>query len=112
MGHVLDMCDKRRELKKKKNEAEGARQYRAINHRIKKSMKKAKENWIEEQCQDIEDSLKNNNSEKAYQLVKALTSTKQAQTTTIQNKDGKVLIDRRTGYLEKVDRVLLRALRL
>lgn len=90
---VLDMCDKRRELKKKKKNAEGAKQYRTINNEIKKAMKKAKENWIEEQCQDIEDSLKKNNSKKAYQLVKDLTSTKQGRTTTIQNKDGKSLTE-------------------
>ncbi|KAK2180178.1 hypothetical protein NP493_454g03017 [Ridgeia piscesae] len=36
---LLDLCDKRRELKKKKN-AEGVRQYRAANQEIKKGMKK------------------------------------------------------------------------
>lgn len=49
---VLDLCDKRREQKKKKKDTEGGKQYRAINQEIKKSMKKAKETWIEEQCQD------------------------------------------------------------
>ncbi|KAK2178782.1 hypothetical protein NP493_530g00006 [Ridgeia piscesae] len=61
---LLDLCDKRRELKKKKKDAEGVRQYRAANQEIKKGMKKAKMNWIEEQCQDIEDSMKKNNSKK------------------------------------------------
>ncbi|XP_052268247.1 uncharacterized protein LOC127869629 [Dreissena polymorpha] len=46
---VLNLCDKRRDLKKKKNDTEGAKQYKAVNQEIKKSMKKAKENWIEEQ---------------------------------------------------------------
>ena len=88
---LLDLCDKRRELKKK--DAEGVRQYRAANQDIKKGMKKAKMNWIEEQCQDIEDSMKKNNSKKTYQLVKDLTSTKQGRTTTIQDKDGKCLTE-------------------
>ena len=73
---LLDLCDKRRELKKKKKDAEGVRQYRAANQEIKKGMKKAKMNWIEEQCQDIEDNMKKNNSKKTYQLVKDLTSRK------------------------------------
>ena len=90
---VLDMCDKRRELKKKKNDAEGATEYREINHEIKKTMKKAKGNSIDEQCQNIEDNLKKNNSKKAYQLVKDLTSTKKERTSTIQNKDGKGLTE-------------------
>ena len=71
---LLDLCDKRRELKKKKNkDAEGLRQYRAANQEIKKGMKKAKMNWIEEQCQELEDSLKKNNSKITYQLVKDMT---------------------------------------
>ncbi|KAK2172641.1 hypothetical protein NP493_944g02008 [Ridgeia piscesae] len=61
---LLDVCDKRRELKKKKKDAEGIRRYRAANQEIKKGMKRAKTNWIEEQCQDIEDSMKRNNSKK------------------------------------------------
>ena len=91
---LFDLCDKRRELmKKKKKDAEGVRQYRAANQEIKKGMKKAKMNWMEGQCQDIEDNMKKNNSKKTYQLVKDLTSTKQGRTTTIQDKDGKCLTE-------------------
>ncbi|KAK2160515.1 hypothetical protein NP493_1640g00033 [Ridgeia piscesae] len=89
---LLDLCDKRRELKKKKKDAEGVRQYRAANQEIKKGMKKAKMNWIEEQCQDIEDSMKKNNSKKTEQLMKDLTSTKQGRTTIIQDKVVRVLL--------------------
>ena len=90
---LLDLCDKRRELKKKKKDAEGVRQYRAVNQEIKKGMTKAKMNWVEEQCQDFEDCMKKNNSKTTYQLVKDLTSTKQRRTTTIQDKDGKCLTE-------------------
>ena len=86
---ILTLCYKRRELKQKKKEIEGAKHYREINQRIKKTLKKAKEN----QCQGIEESLKRNNTKKAYQLVKELTNTKQERTTAIQNKDGKVLTE-------------------
>ena len=48
------LCDKRRELKHKKNTTEGAKLYREANQQVKKGMRKAKETWIEEQCQDIE----------------------------------------------------------
>ena len=80
-------------MKQKKKEIEGAKQYREINRRIKKTLKKAKETWIENQCQGIEESLKRNNTKKAYQLVKELTNTKQERSTAIQNKDGKVLTE-------------------
>ena len=71
-AEILDLCDKRRELKKKnKNDAEGTTEYKTVNRQIKKGMKKAKEDWIGEQCENIEDSLKKNNSKTAYHLVKA-----------------------------------------
>ena len=56
-------------------------------------MRKAKETWVEEQCQGIEENLQKNNSKKAYQLVKELTSSKQGRTTTIQDKAGKCLTE-------------------
>ena len=40
-------------------------------------MKKAKGNWIGELCSKIEENLRKNNSKRAYQLVKDLTTVKQ-----------------------------------
>ena len=57
-------------------------------------MKKAKENWIE-QCSEIEENLRNNNSKRAYQLVKALTTVKQGKVTTVQDRSGKCLTKER-----------------
>ena len=74
---IFYLCKKRRELKKDKFTTEGAKQYKAVNQQIKKGMVKARETWIEERCQEIDDSLGKNNSKKAYQLVKDLTSSKQ-----------------------------------
>ena len=51
-------------------------------------MKKAKENWIGEQCSEIEENLKNN-SKRTYQLVKDLTTVKQGKPTTVQDRSGK-----------------------
>ena len=39
-------------------------------------MKKAKENWIGEQYSEIEENLRKNDSKRAYQLVKDLTTVK------------------------------------
>ena len=49
-------------------------------------MKMAKETWIQDQCQEVEACLRQNNSKKAYQLVKDLTTEKQGKSTTIQDK--------------------------
>ena len=66
---------------------------REANQQVKKGVRKAKETWIEEQCQGIEENLQKNNSKKAYQLVNKLTSSKQEITTTIQDKAGKCLTE-------------------
>ena len=90
---ILDLCDKRRELKIRKCDPEGAAKYREVNRKIKLDMRRAKDNWIAEQCCKIEDSLSKNNSKKAYQIVKDLTSVKKGITTTIQDKSGKCLTE-------------------
>ena len=82
---VLDLCDERRDLKKG-YEAEGARE---AKRRVQKAVKKAKEDRIGAQCEEIETCLNKNNSKRAYQLVKDLTSEKQGRSSTIQDKSGK-----------------------
>ena len=90
-AEILDMCDERRELKNKKGTTYGASRYREANNKIKKAMKNAKEEWIEQQCSDIEENLQKNNTKKAYQTVKDLTAPKQGRVNTIQDKKGKCL---------------------
>ena len=48
-AEILDLCDKRRELRKKRIEPEGYEKYKEVNNNIKRCMKKTKENWIGEQ---------------------------------------------------------------
>ena len=91
--NILKLCDKRREVKHKKNTTEGAKNYREANQQVKKGMRKVKETWIEEQYQCIEENLQKSNSKKAYQLVTELTSSKQGRTTTIHDKAGKCLTE-------------------
>ena len=90
---VLDLCDERRDLKKKRYEAEGAKKYREASRRIQKAVKKAKEDWIGAQCEEIETCLNKNTSKRAYQLVKDLTLEKQSGSSTIQDKSGRCLTE-------------------
>ena len=93
---VLDLCDERRDLKKKRYEAEGAKEYRKANRRIQKAVKTAKEDWISAQCEEIETCLKNkNNSKRAYQLVKDLTSEKQGSPQLSRTSLGNVLLKKK-----------------
>ena len=92
---VLDLCDERRDLKKKQYEAEGAKEYREANRTIQKAVKKAKEDWIGAQCEEIETCLNKNNSKRAYQLVKDLTSEKQGRSSAIQTSLGNALLKKK-----------------
>ena len=90
---ILDLCKKRRELRKKRFEPEGSEKYRELNNNIKRCMKKAKENWIGEQSSETEENLRKNNSKRAYQLVKDSTTLTQGKVTTIQDRSGKCLTE-------------------
>ena len=69
---ILVLCDERRELRKKRFEPEGSEKYKEVNN-IKRCMKKGKK-WTGEQCREIEETFRKNNSKRAYQLVKDLTT--------------------------------------
>ena len=55
-------------------------------------MKRGKK-WIGEQCSKIEENLRQNNSKRAHQLVKDLTTVKQGKATTVQDRSRKCLTD-------------------
>ena len=90
---ILDLCDQRQDLKKKRGEPEGAKDYKEIKRKIRTEMKMAKETLIQGQCQDVEACLRKNNRKNAYQLVKDLTTETRGKTTTIQDKSGKCLTE-------------------
>ena len=62
---------------------------------MKKAKKERKKDWIGEQCSEIEKNLRKNNSKRAYQLVKDLTTVKQGKATTVQDRSGKCLTEER-----------------
>lgn len=90
---ILQQCDTRRELKKGKSSTDGAIKYREINTSIRKSMKEAREKWIEDQCTEIEECINSNNSKKAFQVVKDLTKKKTAKVSSIQDEAGNCLTE-------------------
>ena len=69
-AEILDLWDKKKGMRKKRFELEGSRKYKKVNDNISRCMKKPKENWTGEQCSEIEENLRENNSKRAYQLVK------------------------------------------
>ena len=97
---------KRRELRKKRSEPEGSENYKEVNNDIKRCMKKAKENWIGEQCSETAENLRKNNCKRAYQLLKDLTTVKQGKANTVQRSFRKMPY-RKTRNTEPMDRILL-----
>ena len=90
-AEILDLCNKRRELRKKRFEREGAAKYKEVNNNTKRRLKKATENWIGEQYSEVEENLRKNNNKRACQFVKDLTTVKQGKATTVQDRSGKCL---------------------
>ena len=94
-GEILDLCDKRKELRKKSFKPEGSEKYKEANYNIKKCMKKAKQNCIGKQCSQTEENLRKNNSKTAYQLVKDLTTVTEGKAIAVQDRSGKCLTEER-----------------
>ena len=67
----------------KRFEPKGSEKYREVNNNNKRSMKKASENWIGEQCSETEENLRKSSSKRAYQLLEDLTTVKQGKATTV-----------------------------
>ena len=92
---VLDLCDKRRDLKKT-YETERSNEYREANKKNQKAVKKATEDLIGTKSEEIETCLFKTNSKRAYHLLKDFTSEKQSRSSTIQYKDfqqmGRILL--------------------
>ena len=80
-------------MKKKRYEAKGAKEYREVNRRTEKAVKRAKEDWIGTQCEELKTCL-NKTSKRAHQLVKNLTSENQGRSSTIQEKSEKCLTEK------------------
>ena len=75
-NEILDLYDCRRSLKKNKHTTQRREAHAEIKKQIRREMRKAKQNWIEKQCEDIEDCLSSNNTKNAFKLVKDLTKKK------------------------------------
>ena len=69
--------------------------YKVVENNIKRCTKKVQENWIGEQFSETEENLRKNNSKKAYQMVKDLTTVKQGKASTVQDSSGKCFTEER-----------------
>ena len=57
-NEVLDLCDERRQLKQQKyTSTEAGPEYRKVSRDVRKTMRVAREEWIEDQCKNIEKGM-------------------------------------------------------
>lgn len=71
--------------------AENDRLYKSLCSKVKKSARQNKENWIQDQCEEIENGLKIANTRQAYSLIKTLKKKFVPRITVIRNQDGTML---------------------
>lgn len=91
---VLELCDKRRELRCKKYSCpKGKLEYQQTNKAVRRKMKGAKENWRADQCASIDKNMQAGNSKQAYSTLKVFTRPQQSKTSIIEDKDGNILTD-------------------
>ncbi|CAH8851413.1 unnamed protein product, partial [Trichobilharzia szidati] len=91
---ILNLCDTRRELKKKKGlNSQYREEYRTVDKEIRSKMKRAKEGWITEQCNIIDNSLRGGNNKKAFETLSKLTNTKLNRATVIEDGKGTLLTE-------------------
>lgn len=73
-----DILDKMEERRKWKNDGteHGRNQYKKLNNELRRETDKAREKWMEEQCEKIEELERYSKTEEMYRVVKNLTKKK------------------------------------
>ena len=68
---AIEACDRGRTLKTVKDRSEDDHErYKQSNIAVRKKMREAKNQWINKQCQDVEECFSTNNTRKAFNIVK------------------------------------------
>ena len=92
---ILQLVDRRREMKETKHESEDNRkQYNKVKHSIEKKCIKEKKNVLEKQLIDCEQSFKRNDSRTVYKTIKNIKKSHKTTSTNIKSKTGTVLSDK------------------
>ena len=64
-----------------------------MNREVRKKMKAANKEWIEEHGKNKEKEVKSGDSKEAYNTLKALTKTQQRASTVIEDNSGNILME-------------------
>ena len=58
---------------------------------ISKIIRKVKEDWIDQKCNDLDEDMPVNNSRLAFNMLQMITGSKQSRARQIKDNDGKIL---------------------
>ena len=90
---LVDLCDKRRELRHKKyTSLDYMTKYQKANREVRMKLKEVREEWIKEQCIIIDKEITTGRSKKAYSTLKTLTKPSHPKASVISDADGNLLI--------------------
>ena len=94
-NEILDLCDERRTLKSTvKSNLNRRNEYNILNPILKRMINKNKEEWIQEQCNSInEDMSRNLSNKRAYKTLIMLTKPNHKKMMIIFDKNDKPLAD-------------------
>ena len=80
-----------------KNTTNGAEAYREDSKKIRKGMRVAKEDWIQEQRTETEVNLSRNNRKKAFQVMNNLIKQRRSRVNIVQDKQGQAELIKHGG---------------
>lgn len=85
---ILDLIEERNKVRK-----QDYIKYKEIKNKITEECRKAKNNWLEENCKEIEYCLSKNNADRAYNKVKSLQTTLSTRSNIVKDKQGNILFE-------------------
>jgi len=88
---VLNLSDRRKQLKAVKSLSEENKTQYNITREIKWKVKECKEKWLEEKCIEVERSAGRQNSQKLFRTVNEICGTFTPKLPTVNNNTGKTL---------------------
>lgn len=96
---IIELLEERRKYKSKTDE-EGERKYKMLKWEIIRKCRKAKEEWLENRCTEIEEKIKMGKTDAAFILIKKYFNKTGPKARNIRNKEGNLLIE----SVQKADR--------
>ena len=87
---VIQLCNKRRNMRR---DTEDRHEINWLTREIKRKIRRDKEAWIQQCCNDIQEHFSANRTREAYRIIKQLSGNYDMETTMVMDKNGNILTD-------------------